>query len=126
MRLRLSVGVVWVMNAISLSGRAPRCVWQVGGAVVTCFAMVASASAAIAVGAAPEGDSAAVASRIIKYNFPNCRRVTGPMRLADGSIRARCDNIDYMVFTVFNAKEGRLLELAMNCTAAKSLLKVSC
>ena len=44
---------------------------------------------------------------------------------ADRCIRAKCDGTSYMVFTVFNATEGKLLELAMNCTAAK-LLDISC
>lgn len=78
------------------------------------------------IGAAPKGDAKTVASRIIKYNFPECRRVSDAKRMPDGSIRAKCDVTDYLVFTIFNAKEGRTLELAMNCTAAKSLLKVSC
>jgi hypothetical protein len=78
------------------------------------------------VGAAPKGDARAVASRIIKYNFPTCKNVSNANRMQDGSIRARCDSTDYMVFTIFNAKEGRAVEVAMNCTAAKSLLNVSC
>ena len=78
------------------------------------------------VGAAPNGDPTAVASRIIKYNFPECKRVSNASRSPDGSIRANCDGTDYLVFTMFNPKEGKLLELALNCTAAKSLLNVSC
>lgn len=83
-------------------------------------------AAGFATGAAPQGDATAVASRIIKYNFPNCKRVSSASRAPDGSIRARCDGELYMVFTMFNAKEGKLTELAMNCTAAKALLDVSC
>jgi hypothetical protein len=86
-------------------------------------------SAAIAdlppVGAAPKGDPTIVASRIIKYNFPTCKRVTGALRAPDGSIRAVCDGTQYLVFTVFNAKEGKTLELALNCSAAKQL-NISC
>ena len=78
-------------------------------------------AAPFAVGAAPKGDVTAVASRIIKYNFPICRKVSGAVRQADGSIRASCDGTQYLVFTMFNAKEGKLSELAMNCTAAKKL-----
>lgn len=78
------------------------------------------------VGAAPKGDPKVIASRIIKYNFPECRNISRATRMQDGSIRANCDSVDYMVFTVFNAKEGRTLEIALNCTAAKALLKVSC
>lgn len=78
------------------------------------------------VGAAPKGDPTEVASRIIKYNFPKCKRVSNASRSPDGSIRAKCDSTDYLVFTMFNPKEGKLLELALNCTAAKSLLNISC
>lgn len=82
-------------------------------------------AASIAVGAAPKGDATAVSSRIIKYNFPNCKRVTGASRSPDGSIRAVCDGTKYLVFTVFNAREGKLIELALNCSAAKKL-DISC
>ncbi len=85
-----------------------------------------TSAAGPAVGAAPKGDPATVASRIIKYNFPECKRVSNASRSPDGSIRAKCDGTDYLVFTMFNPKEGKLLELALNCTAAKSLLNVSC
>lgn len=78
------------------------------------------------VGAAPSGEATAVASRIVKYNFPACKRVSSAVRASDGSIRARCDGKDYLVFTVFNQKEGKTLEVALNCTAAKSLLNVNC
>ena len=78
------------------------------------------------VGAAPKGDAKAIASRIIKYNFPECKRVTTATRAQDGSIRATCDRINYLVFTVFNAKEGKTIEVVMNCTAAKQLLNISC
>lgn len=78
------------------------------------------------VGAAPKGDPAVVASRIIKFNFPNCRQVTGARRAADGSIRATCDGTQYLVFTVFIAQEGKTLEVALNCAAAKQHLNVTC
>lgn len=83
-------------------------------------------AAALAVGAAPKGDPAVVASKIIKYNFPECKRVSNATRNPDGSIRAKCDGINYLVFTVFNTKEGKTLEVALNCTAAKNLLNVTC
>jgi hypothetical protein len=83
-------------------------------------------AAPFTVGAAPKGDTTKIAARIIKYNFPTCKRVSSATRKQDGSIRAMCDGTDYLVFTVFNAKEGRMLEVAMNCTAAKTLLNVSC
>ena len=85
-----------------------------------------TSAAGPAVGATPKGDPTTVASRIIKYNFPECKRVSNASRSPDGSIRAKCDGTDYLVFTMFNPKEGKLLELALNCTAAKSLLNVSC
>jgi hypothetical protein len=82
---------------------------------------VAALAANFAVGAAPKGDATVVASRIIKYNFPACKQVTSAVRQPDGSIRAACDRTQYLVFTVFNAKEGKLIELAMNCSAAKQI-----
>lgn len=90
---------------------------------VTAFPLVAHSQT---VGAAPKGNATAVASNIIKYNFPKCRHVSDATRRPDGSIRAVCDGIDYLVFTVFNAKEGKLIKVAMNCTAAKSLLNIAC
>ena len=101
----------------------------------TVIAVIASATlllgstalaAQLAVGAAPKGDATEVAARIIKYNFPTCKRVSNATRIPDGSIRAKCDGKNYLVFTAFNAKEGKTLELALNCTAAKNLLNVSC
>jgi hypothetical protein len=83
-------------------------------------------AAPISVGAAPKGDATVVASRIIKYNFPSCKHVSNAVRLPDGSIQATCDGIVYRVFTVYSTKEGKMLELAMNCEAAKRLLNVSC
>jgi hypothetical protein len=80
-----------------------------------------TAAPPFAVGAAPAGDAAAVASRIIKYNFPTCSRVAGAARQKDGSIRASCDGTSYLVFTLFNKKEGKLSELALNCNAAKKM-----
>lgn len=79
-----------------------------------------------AIGAAPKGDPTAVATKIIKYNFPACKRVSNAKRRPDGSIRAKCDGINYLVFTVFNAKEGKTIEVALNCTYAKSRLNISC
>jgi len=99
----------------------------VASAVLAMLAFAGSiGNAAPAVGAAPKGDALAVASRVIKTNFPNCKNVKSAKRSADGSIRATCDNVDYLVFTVFNAKEGKTIELAMNCVASKRLLNVSC
>ncbi len=78
-------------------------------------------SYAVDAGAAPQGDAKKVATRIIKYNFPECKRVTKAIRLADGTIRAVCDGIDYRVFTVYSSKQGKMMEVALNCTAAKQL-----
>jgi hypothetical protein len=88
------------------------------GLLITTTVAIATA---IPVGAAPKGDATAVASRIIKENFPNCKRVTSAVRSTDGSIRAVCDGTKYLVFTVFNTKEGKVIELALNCTAAKKM-----
>lgn len=85
-----------------------------------------AAAASIAIGAAPKGNATTVASRIIKENHPTCKRVQGAVRRPDGSIQADCNGSSYLVFTVFNPKEGRTIELAMNCTVAKRALNVSC
>jgi len=91
------------------------------------FAAASTAVAgSIAIGAAPNGNTATVASRIIKENHPTCKRVTGAVRRADGAIQAYCNGASFLVFTVFNPKEGRTIELAMNCTAAKQTLDISC
>lgn len=97
--------------------------------VASCFVLSISASALaapFAVGAAPKGNAMVVASKIIKYNFPTCKKVEDAKRRADGSITATCNGADFLVFTVFNPKEGRTIELAMNCTAAKQRLDISC
>jgi len=83
-------------------------------------------SGSVSAGAAPKGDAKKVATRIIKYNFPECKSVSKAVRLADGSIRANCDGTDYRVFTVYSAEEGKMLEVAMNCTKAKRLLNIDC
>lgn len=85
-----------------------------------------SNAASIVTGAAPKGDAKAVAARIIKYNFPQCKKVLSAKRNPDDSILATCDGIDYLVFTMYSAREGRMLELAMNCNAAKELLRITC
>lgn len=76
--------------------------------------------------AAPKGEATSVASKIIKYNFPSCKKVRDATRRSDGSIKARCGGNEYLVFTVFNPKEGRNVELAMNCSAAKQHLNITC
>ena len=99
---------------------------RIGAVVLCCFMWGSALAATPAVGAAPAGDATSVASRIIKYNFPSCRTVSGATRRTDGAIRATCDGTAYLVFTVFNANEGKVLELAMNCAAAKQLIGVGC
>lgn len=89
--------------------------------------LIAAEGAAVPpVGAAPTGDAATVASRIIKDNFPTCRHVTQVARRPDGAIRANCDGESFLVFTVFDAQAGKTLELALNCTASKRLLNIAC
>jgi hypothetical protein len=83
-------------------------------------------AAGISVGAAPKGDAQAVATKIIKENHPTCKKVSGATRRADGSIRAQCNGTNFLVFTAFHPKEGRTIELALNCTAAKKHLNVTC
>lgn len=83
-------------------------------------------AAGIVTGAAPKGDPNIVAKRVIKTNFPACGIVAKAARLADGTIRAQCGRDQFRVFTVFNAKEGKTRELAMNCTAMKAKLNISC
>ena len=92
-------------------------------AVVAC---IPAYPASLTIGAAPKGNETAVASKIIKRNFPVCKNVQTAVRREDGSIKATCDRTDYLVFTVFNPKEGRTVELAMNCSAAKRHLNISC
>jgi hypothetical protein len=86
----------------------------------------AAAAASVTVGAAPSGNAASVASRIIKANYPSCRQVKAATRRPDGAIAATCNGSEFLVFTMFNPKENHAVELAMNCTAAKQLLDVSC
>jgi len=83
-------------------------------------------AAQVSVGAAPKGDAKTVAARIIKYNFPECKRVTAAVRLTDGSILATCDGTEYRVFTVYIAKEGKMVEVALNCDASKRLFGIAC
>lgn len=103
--------------------------FRVAGLALIFFIVSFSGSAiasSVAVGAAPKGNASEVASRIIKYNFPACKKVENAKRKTDGSITATCNRADFLVFTVFNPREGRTIELAMNCTAAKQRLDISC
>jgi hypothetical protein len=89
--------------------------------MLAAFTLCGPAVAAVAVGAAPQGNAVEVAARIIKSNFPDCKRVIKATRQADGSIRATCDNKQYLVFTMYSSSKGKMLELALNCDAAKQL-----
>ena len=86
---------------------------------------VFKAQAEVSVGAAPQGDPQKVAEKIIKKNFPKCKHVTKAKRLPDGSISATCGKTNYRVFTMYSAEKGQMLELALDCNAAKSL-GISC
>lgn len=94
--------------------------------LVAALSLLPAAKAATSIGAAPEGDATAVASRIIKYNFPTCNKVTRAMRNQDGSIKAICDGVSYLVFTMYSSKQGKMLELALDCAAAKKHLNFTC
>lgn len=94
--------------------------------VISLFAAASVYAADISAGAAPKGDAQAVANRIIKRNHPACKKVTNVKRRPDGSISAQCNGAGFLVFTVFNPKEGRAVELALNCAAAKRHLNITC
>jgi hypothetical protein len=98
--------------------------------LITCHLMLLGVlnvqAASVSIGAAPKGNAKKVAERIIKYNFPRCKHVTTAARASDGTIQAKCSGVDYRVFTLYNAEEGKMSELAMNCTASKQLLGVDC
>ncbi|NHZ41341.1 hypothetical protein [Massilia aquatica] len=83
-------------------------------------------AAALAIGAAPKGDTSKVAEKIIKKNFPSCKKMGATTRKADGSIKATCSGVEFLVFTAVNPKDNKTMELAMNCTAAKAHLNISC
>lgn len=90
------------------------------------FTQATADAAAISIGAAPKGEARAVATRIIKENHPACKKVSGAKRRPDGSISAQCNGASFLVFTVFNPKEGRAMDLALNCSAAKKHLNIVC
>jgi hypothetical protein len=83
-------------------------------------------AASVSARAAPPGDAKTVAARIIKYNFPQCKRVTTAIRATDETIRANCDGTAYYVFTIYSAKEGKVFEVALNCAESKRLLGIDC
>lgn len=94
---------------------------------ITALLTAVAAVAQTTVGAAPKGDPKAVASRIIKYNFPtSCKAVTKAVRHEDGSIQATCSGTEYRVGTLFDASEGKVIEMSINCRKAKELLNVDC
>jgi len=86
----------------------------------------AYAAAGFSAGAAPKGDAQTVAARIIKYNFPQCKRVTNAIRRSDGTIRASCDGVSYYVFTLYVPRDGKMHEIALNCVESKQLLNIEC
>lgn len=79
-----------------------------------------------ALGPAPAGDTQTVAETVIKDNWPNCKRVVSAKRRKDGAIQARCDKTDYLVFTMFDPREGRHIEMALNCSASARLMNLKC
>lgn len=95
-----------------------------------CFFLSAVATSAEAppftVGGAPKGNPTLVAGKIIKQNFPTCKKVRDAERRLDGSIKATCDGVEFLVFTVFDTKRSRTIELAMNCSVAKQRLNIAC
>lgn len=93
---------------------------------ISLFTVSAASAAPKAVGAAPKGDAKKVAEKIIRANFTTCKQLGGAARKPDGSIKATCSGVEYLVFTVFNPKEGRAMELAMNCAVAKKHLNITC
>jgi hypothetical protein len=96
-------------------------------AVLMLLAPAAMPAAGPVVGAAPSGDATAVATRIIKRDFPRCKSISNASRNPkDGTIKAKCDGTDYLVFTVHNANTGKAREMALECAKAKSLFNVSC
>lgn len=84
------------------------------------------AASGFSAGAAPKGDAQTVATRIIKYNFPQCKRVTNAVRRSDGTILASCDRVRYYVFTLYAPREGKMHEVALNCDVSKQQLNVEC
>lgn len=71
----------------------------------------AFAEAAISIGTAPKGNAKAVATRIIKENFPSCKKVLAAERRPDGSISAKCNGANFLVFTVSDREKAVLWNL---------------
>lgn len=70
---------------------------------------------------APPGDAADVALRVIREAEHPCPRLARASRLPDQTIVAVCTNREsYRVFSIRN-KAGRVMDLAMKCSAAKKL-----
>lgn len=87
-------------------------------AIASIFLLASSyASATVQVLPAPTGDSATVARRIIRDNFPKCEHISSAVRQSDGGIRAICDGEMYRVFVVYNSDDHKLIEVSMNCSA---------
>jgi hypothetical protein len=88
------------------------------------------AAGSIAFGAAPEGDPKSVASRIMQANFDpkDCPKIVTAARLSqDRSIRIACSNGEtFRISTIFDAKRGKMLEIAMRCSAAAKMGVTGC
>jgi hypothetical protein len=70
---------------------------------------------------APPGEAADVALRVIREAEHPCPRISRASRLADQTIIAVCTNREsYRVFSIRN-KAGRVMDLAMKCSAAKKI-----
>jgi len=70
---------------------------------------------------APPGDAAEVALRAIREAEHPCPKLTRASRLPDQTIVAVCTNREnYRIFSIRN-KAGRVMDLAMKCSAAKKL-----
>ncbi|MDP9995496.1 hypothetical protein J2W28_006436 [Variovorax boronicumulans] len=70
---------------------------------------------------APPGAAAEVALRVIREAEHPCPKLTRASRLPDQTIVAVCTNREnYRIFSIRN-KAGRVMDLAMKCSAAKKL-----
>lgn len=79
-----------------------------------------------AIGAAPEGDAKKVAEKTIKKSYKSCKMMEAATRKPDGTIKAVCSGIDFIVFTTVNPNDGSTMALAMNCSAARTHLNIAC
>ena len=82
------------------------------------LAVGAHAQPASTISAAPAGDPAVVALRVIRENFSSdvCPRMNRASRVPDGSIRGTCSNGE--TFRIFTLSDRAV---AMRCSAAAAL-----